>query len=310
MALRRSADPRSHERYRVLEAVFPGMRPPVHGEIRVRLELGEFDPAMEFEGMPEVAAAIAHRLHLGLVFLSAGNEFAPIVLEPKPAHEQIVGGRAVVGQLRPFGDPPAQRPENHAPRRHAQPFRIELAEAALAVEGYFQIGVFRYLPGVSRPNAVDESARPGRGEAHLVYPDMPRKRRFLRPFLARVKASVPPKLRSLLVDPEDPRYNPIRAVKEYRRHRLAHRLETDLRRGQRSGRRVARMAPANRAFVSLRAVFPPSVLPQPAMAIRAARVALHGFRGLGFPDARLSPLPQAQFPLYRSGKRCEVLSIK
>ena len=52
-------------------------------EICIRFEFGEFDPAMGFEGMPEIAAAIAHQFHFGLAFLIARREFAPIVL-PNP----------------------------------------------------------------------------------------------------------------------------------------------------------------------------------------------------------------------------------
>ena len=83
VALRRSANPRDHERYCVLEAVLSDVRPPMQKEIRIGFQFGEFDPAMGFEGMPEVAAAIAHQLHFGFVFLVAWHEFAPIVL-PSP----------------------------------------------------------------------------------------------------------------------------------------------------------------------------------------------------------------------------------
>ena len=81
VALRRSANPRNHERYCVLEAVFSDVRPPVQKEIRICFKFGEFDPAMGFEGMPEVAAAIAHQLDFGLVSLVAWHELAPIVLQ-------------------------------------------------------------------------------------------------------------------------------------------------------------------------------------------------------------------------------------
>ena len=108
MALRRSANPRDHERYGVLEAVLSDVRPSVQKEIRVGFQLGEFDPCVGFEGMPEVTAAIAHQLHFGLVFPVARDEFAPIVLQPQFLHEEIVGGRPVVRQLGSLRDPPSQ----------------------------------------------------------------------------------------------------------------------------------------------------------------------------------------------------------
>ena len=108
MALRRSANPRDHERYGVLEAVLSDVRPSVQKEIRVGFQLGEFDPCVGFEGMPKVTAAIAHQLHFGLVFPVARGEFAPIVLQPQFLHEEIVGGRPVVRQLGSLRDPPSQ----------------------------------------------------------------------------------------------------------------------------------------------------------------------------------------------------------
>ena len=108
MALRRAANPRNHERYGVLEAVPPDVRPSVQKEIRIGLQLREFDAVMRLEAMPKVAAAIAHQLHFGLVFPVARGEFAPIVLQPQFLHEEIVGGRPVVRQLGSLRDPPSQ----------------------------------------------------------------------------------------------------------------------------------------------------------------------------------------------------------
>ena len=108
VALRRSANPRDHERHGVLEAVLSDVRPSAQKEIRIGFQLGEFDPAVGFEGMPEVAAAIAHQLHFGLVFPVARGEFAPIVLQPQFLHEEIVGVRPVVRQLGSLRDPPSQ----------------------------------------------------------------------------------------------------------------------------------------------------------------------------------------------------------
>ena len=87
MALRRSADPRNHERYGVLKAVPPDVRPSVQKEIRIGFQLGELDTVVGFEGMPKVAAAIAHELHFGLIFFVARDEFAPIVLQLQFFHE-------------------------------------------------------------------------------------------------------------------------------------------------------------------------------------------------------------------------------
>lgn len=173
MALRRSADPRNHERYGVLKAVPPDVRPSVHEEIRVRLQLGELDTVVGFEGMPKIAAAIAHQLHFGLIFFVARDEFAPIVLQLQFLHEQIVRGRAVVRQLGPLGDPPAQGLGDHVPRRRAELIGVKPAVPGPAgIEGHLQVSVFGYFARIGAPNPVDEAAGPRRRKAHLVDPNV------------------------------------------------------------------------------------------------------------------------------------------
>ena len=95
------------------------MRPPIQKEIRIRFELGELYSAMGFEGMPDVAAAIAHQLHFGFVSLVAWHEFAPIVIQSQFLHQEIVGKRPVVGQLGSFHDPSAQSFGDHVSRWYA-----------------------------------------------------------------------------------------------------------------------------------------------------------------------------------------------
>ena len=80
------------------------VRPAVHEEIRVGLQFRELDARVGLEGVPKVVAAIAHRLHLALVFLVARDEFAPIVLQAELLGQQVVRMRAVVRQLRPLCD--------------------------------------------------------------------------------------------------------------------------------------------------------------------------------------------------------------
>ena len=80
------------------------VRPAVHEEIRVGLRFRELDARVGLEGVPKVVAAIAHQLHLALVFLVARDEFAPIVLQAELLDQQVVRMRAVVRQLRPLCD--------------------------------------------------------------------------------------------------------------------------------------------------------------------------------------------------------------
>lgn len=89
--------------------------------------------------------------------------------------------------------------------RRTELLGVKPAEAAsAAVEGDFEVGVFGYFASVGAPNPVDEAARPRRGKAHLVDPNVLGKRRFRRPFLDGVQASVPPELSGFLIDSEYP----------------------------------------------------------------------------------------------------------
>ena len=296
MALRRATNPRNHERYGVLEAVLSDVRPSVQKEIRIGFQLGEFDPAVGFEGMPKVAAAIAHQLHFGLVFLVARDEFAPIVLQPQFFHEEIVGVRPVVRQLGSLRDPPFQGFGDHVPRRRAELLGVKPAKAAsAAVEGDFEVGVFGYFASVGAPNPVDEAARPRRGKAHLVDPNVLGKRRFRRPFLAGVQASVPPELSGFLIDSEYPGNHPIRAVQHNQRYRFLNRRHRHFRRGQGGSARVAGLFAANGADVGLDAVFPFPVAPQFGGAFRAPWIPFHcpGFQAFG--EFGGFPLPFLRF---------------
>lgn len=192
------------------------VRPAVHEKIRVGLHFREFDPRVGLECVPKVAAAIAHELHFGFVFLVARNEFAPIVLQPQFLHEEIVGVRPVVRQFRPLCNPIPQGGEHHVAGRRPQFFRVELAESvAGGIEGDLQIGVFGD-PALVGP-AGGDAIGPRRGEAHLIDPNVPGKLRFHRPFLACVEASVHPKLGGFDVDSGDFGDDPIRAVQHYQR---------------------------------------------------------------------------------------------
>ena len=116
-----------------------------------------------------------------------------------------MGKRPVVGQLGSFCDPPAQSFGDHVPRRGAEFLGVKPTEATSAgIEGYFEVGVFGYFAGTGAPNPINQAFRSRRGKAHLVDPDVFGKRRFRRPFLAGVQASVPPELSGLLIDPEYP----------------------------------------------------------------------------------------------------------
>ena len=106
-ALLRSADPREQVFDGGFQAMLSDVRPAVHEKIRVGLHFREFVPRVGLECVPKVAAAIAHELRFGLVFLVARNKFAPIVLQPQFLHEEIVNLSlsAVVRQFRPLCDP-------------------------------------------------------------------------------------------------------------------------------------------------------------------------------------------------------------
>ena len=94
MALRRPADPRNHAGNGAFHAPFPDVGPSVQKEIGVGFQLGELDAVVRLEGMAEVAAAIAHQLHLGLVFGVDGDELAPIALQAELLRGEVVGGGA------------------------------------------------------------------------------------------------------------------------------------------------------------------------------------------------------------------------
>ncbi len=104
-ALLRSADPREQVFDGGFQAMISDVRPAVHEKIRVGLHFREFDPRVGLECVPRVAAAIAHELHFGLVFLVDRNKFAPIVLQAELLDQQVVLKRAVVRQFRPLCDP-------------------------------------------------------------------------------------------------------------------------------------------------------------------------------------------------------------
>lgn len=79
MAFRHSEDPGRHVFDRLSKPVFSHVGPTVHEEIRVGLELCEFDAGMQqLEGRLEMAAAVAHKFHLGLVSPFAVNECCSI----------------------------------------------------------------------------------------------------------------------------------------------------------------------------------------------------------------------------------------
>ena len=296
MALRRAANPRNHERYGVLEAVPSDVRPSAQEEIRIGLQLREFDAVMRLEAMPKIAAAIAHQLHFGLVFLVARDEFAPIVLQPQSLHEEIVGVRPVVRQLGSLRDPPSQGFGDHVPRRRAELLGVKPAEAAsAAVEGDFEVGVFGYFARVGIPNPVDAAARHRRGKAHLVDPNVPGKRRFRRPFLAGVQASAPPELSGFLIDSENPGNHPIRAVQHNQRYRFLYRRHRHFRRGQGGSARVAGLPAANGADVGLDAVFPFPVAPQLGGAFRAPRIPFRRPGLQAFGESGGLPLPFLHF---------------
>lgn len=143
MALGRPANPQNHVGNRLLQAGLPDVRPAVHEEVRISLQFRELDARVGLEGVPKIAAAIAHQLHLALVLGVAGDEFAPIVLQGELLDQQVVRMRAVVRQFRPLCDSIPQGGEDHVASRRAQFFRVKLAKAiAVGIEGDLQIGVF------------------------------------------------------------------------------------------------------------------------------------------------------------------------
>ena len=197
MALERPANPQNHVGNRLFQAGLSDVGPAVHEEVRIGLQFGELDARMGLEGVPEVAAAIAHELHLALVFWVAGDEFAPIVLQTEPLDQQVVRMRAVVRQFRPLCGSIPQCGEDHVAGRRARFFRVKFAKAiAVGIEGDFQMGVFG---DSARVGSIGRDAvGPGGGEAHLVDPNVAGKLRFHRPSSTCVEAAVPPELYGFL----------------------------------------------------------------------------------------------------------------
>ena len=207
-----------------------------------------------------------------------------------------MGKRPVAGQLGSFRNPSAQSFGDHVPRRHAEFLGVKPAEpASAAVEGDFEVSVLGYFAGIGAPNPIHQASRPGWGKAHLIDPDVIGKRRFRRPFLAGVQASVPPKLSGFLIDPEYPGNHPIRAVQHNQRYRFLYRLHRHFRRGQGGSAGVAGLFAALGANISLDAVLPFSVAPQLGSAFRAPRIPFHrpGFQAFG--ESGGFPLPSLRF---------------
>ena len=205
-------------------------------------------------------------------------------------------GRAVVRQLGPLGDPPAQGLDDHVPRRRAELLGVKPAVPGPAgIEGHLQVSVLGYFARIGAPNPVDEAAGPRRGKAHLVDPNVLGKRRFRRPFLAGVQTSVPPELSGFLIDSEYPGNHPIRAVLHNQRYRFLYRWHRHFRRGQGGSARVAELFAANGADVGLDAVFPLPVAPQLGGAFRAPWIPFHrpGFQAFG--ESGGFPLPFLRF---------------
>ena len=308
MALGRPANPQNHVGNRLLQAGFPDVRPAVHEEIRVGLQFRELDARVGLEGVPKVAAAIAHQLHFALVLGVAGDEFAPIVLQAELLDQKVVRMCAVVRQFRPFRDPLPQRGEDHVARRRPQFFRVEFAKAiAVGIEGDLQIGVFGDSALVG--SAGGDALGPRRGEAHLVDPNVAGKLRFHRPSLACVEAAIPPELYGFDVDSQNPGSDPIGAVEHDERYRLLDGRHRQLRGGEGRVGGVAGLGPANGADVCLNAVFPFAVLPKPGGAFRAPWVPFRGFRGSAFVESGGFPLPAPAFSRRGFGER-EQLSVR
>ena len=267
------------------------VRPAVHEEIRVGLRFRELDARVGLEGVPKAAAAIAHELHFGLVFFVARDEFAPTVLQAELLGQQVVRMRAVVRQLRPLCDSIPQRGENHITGWRPRFFRAELAKAvAVGIEGDLQIGVFG---DSARVGSVGHDAPgPGRGEAHLVDPNVPGKFRFRRPLLACAEASSRPKLGGFDVDSGDFGDDPIRAVQHYRRQCLSYLLRRQFRRRKRGARRIGVVPTADQALVPGDSIAPLPVFDERGVASRAPWVpfldlAKEAFRNLEASSSRL-----------------------
>ena len=196
--------------------MFPDVAPAVEEEVPVGLELGELYAVVRLEAVPEVRAAVAHELHLPLVFVVARGELDPVVGQREPLDDPVVAARPVVGERRPGLDPGGQAFGDHRLRGRPELGGVKVAEAAARrIEGDFHVRVLGYPAGVGGPYPVDEAGRPRRCEAHLVDPDAPRKLRRVRPFRGRVEASVDPELGRLLVDPGDLGDHPVGAVHRY-----------------------------------------------------------------------------------------------
>ena len=112
----------------------------------------------------------------------------------------------------------AEAPRHHRVARRVEPLGEEAIEpSAGGIEGDLHAGVLRYLARAGAPNAFHEPGGSGRGEAHLVDPNVPGKPRRHRPFRRGVQASVHPILGRFDVDPGDLGDHPIGAVERYQR---------------------------------------------------------------------------------------------
>ena len=124
------------------------MRPAIREEIRVGLHFREFDPRVGLECVPKVAAAIAHKLRFGLVFFVARNKFAPIVLHPQFLHEEIVGVRPGVRQLRPLCNPIPQGGEHHVAEPFIQHLLVYLEKKRDSSTPRIPFSLFLFFVGV------------------------------------------------------------------------------------------------------------------------------------------------------------------
>ena len=201
-----------------------------------------------------------------------------------------------MGQLGSFCDPSAQSFGDHVPRWGAEFLGVKPTEATSAgIEGDFEVGVFGYFAGTGAPNPIHQAFRSRRGKAHLVDPDVFGKRRFRRPFLAGVQASVPPELSGFLIDSEYPGNHPIRAVQHNQRYRFLYHWHRHLRRSQGGSAGVAGLFAALGANISLDAVFPFPVAPQLGGAFRAPRIPFHRLGFQAFGESGGFPLPFLRF---------------
>ena len=108
------------------------MAPAVEEEVPVGLKLGEFHPVMRLEAVPEVRAAVAHELHLPLVFVVAGGELDPVVGKGEFPHDSVVGTGPIVGEERFRLDPIRKAFRHRGLRRRPELLRVQMAEAAAA----------------------------------------------------------------------------------------------------------------------------------------------------------------------------------